>query len=79
MPPLLLDRELGFRPVAEQVLLYWRDGWGGEVREFKKTRLLPIVVASNKKALRAYRPQAYYIGLPQSHDNVFNVDRTPLQ
>ena len=33
----------------------------------------------NKKALRAFRPQTYCPGLPQSYDNVFNVDRTPSQ
>ena len=27
----------------------------------------------NKKALRAYRPQTYCTGLPQSYANVFNV------
>ena len=33
----------------------------------------------NKKALRAFRPQTYCTGLPQSYANVFNVDRTPSQ
>ena len=33
----------------------------------------------NKKVLRAERPQTYCTGLPQSYDNVFNVDRTPSQ
>ena len=33
---------------------------GGVVRESKKPHLLPIVIASNKKALRAFRQQPYY-------------------
>lgn len=31
----------------------------------------------NDKEVRAYRPQTYCTGLPQSYANVFNVDRTP--
>ena len=51
------------------------EGWAqpGVVRDFKNTHLLPLVFASNKKVLRAYRPQTYCTGLPQSYANVFNV------
>ena len=50
------------RPVAEYVPLHWSGGGyaDGVVREPKKPHLLPIVIASNKKALRAFRQQPYY-------------------
>ena len=33
----------------------------------------------NKKGTAGVCPQTYCTGLPQSYDNVFNVDRTPSQ
>ena len=47
------NKELYFRPIAEPVPLHWGDTKPGVVREFKNTPLLPIVIASNKKVLRA--------------------------
>ena len=63
------------------------EGWAkpGVVRDCGIIHLVPLSSRAergdpvNKKALRAFARRHIMTGLPQSYDNVFNIDRTPSQ